>query len=70
MNIILIIITVVCSIAFVASNIYVTKVMSAKEMREEFVEGQCLVGKLFANVFYAPAWIFKGIRLVVLATIK
>lgn len=70
MSIILTIIAIAGIIWFAVSNIYVTKVMSAQEMVEEFVDGQCFVGKFFANIFYAPAWIFKGLRIVVLATIK
>ena len=70
MSIVLTIIAVIAAIWFVVSNIYVTKVMSAREMVEEFIEGQCFVGKIFANIFYAPAWVFKGLRFVVVATIK
>ncbi|MBQ8001298.1 MAG: hypothetical protein IJ298_08920 [Ruminococcus sp.] len=70
MSIILTIIAIIVIVWFAVSNIYVTKVMSAKEMAENFIEGQCFVGKFFANIFYAPAWIFKGLRIVVLATIK
>lgn len=70
MNIVLTIAAIIFIIWFVASNIYVTKVMSVGEMVKEFVDGQCFVGKCFTNIFYAPAWIFKGLRIVVLATIK
>ena len=70
MSIVLTIIAIIGIIWFAVSNIYVTKVMSAQEMVECFVEGQCFVGKFFANIFYAPSWIFKGLRIVVLATIK
>lgn len=70
MNVVFAIIGIIVGIWFVVSNIYVTKVMTAHEMTKEFVDGQCFVGKVFANLFYAPAWIFKGIRIVVLWTIR
>lgn len=47
---------------FVISNVYVAKEMSAKEMYREFVKGQCLVGKICANIFYAPAWAMKVLK--------
>lgn len=70
MNIVFIILGIAAAAWCVISNIYTTRVMSAKEMRDEFVRGQCFVGKVFANIFYAPAWFFKGLRFVVVATIK
>ena len=70
MNIVLIILGIVAAICCVVSNIYITRVMSAREMHNEFIQGQCFVGKVFANIFYAPAWFFKGLRFVVVATIK
>lgn len=70
MNIVFIILGIVAAIWCIISNIYIIRVMSAKEMRDEFVKGQCFVGKIFANIFYAPAWICKGLRFVVVATIK
>lgn len=70
MNIVLIIFAIAMATWCVISNVYTIRVMSAKEMRKEFVSGQCFVGKVFANVFYAPAWLFKGIRFLVVETIK
>lgn len=64
------IIGVLIAIAWVVINIATAKAYNAKEMKRDFIEGQCLVGKIFANIFYAPAWILKGLRFVVLATIK
>lgn len=63
------IIGIVVAIIYFAFNVLTAKVMSAKRMKHEFIEGQCLIGKIFANVFYAPAWLLKGIRAVVLAAI-
>ena len=42
-------------------NVVVASTMSAKEMHEDFVEGQNCVGKVLANTFYFPAWIIKRI---------
>lgn len=57
-------------IAYIFVNVITSNMMSAKEMHREFVCGQCMVGKICANIFYAPAWALKGIRAFVLATIK
>lgn len=70
MNTLFIILGLVFFVWCVVFNVYTIRVKSAKEMYEEFVAGQCLVGKIFANIFYAPAWFFKGLRFVVIATIK
>lgn len=64
------IILIVIAFIYAAFNILTAKLMSAKEMRKSFVEGQCTVGAVFANVFYAPAWLLKAIRFLVVATIK
>jgi len=63
------IIGVIVAIIYLAFNILTAKMMSAKSMKREFIEGQCMVGKIFANIFYAPAWLLKGIRAVVVAAI-
>lgn len=63
------IIGIAVAIIYFAFNVLTAKVMSAKRMKHEFIDGQCLIGKIFANVFYAPAWLLKGIRAVVLAAI-
>lgn len=57
-------------IVYLAINLITAKRMSAKHMYAEFVNGQCLVGKICTNIFYAPAWLLKGIRVLVLATIR
>lgn len=63
-------IIVVLLIIYVVCNLITAKCWSAKEMKRDFVDGQCLVGKVFANIFYAPAWLLKGIRIVVLASVR
>lgn len=44
--------------------------LSAKEMRRRFIDGQCIVGKIAANIFYAPAWLLKGLKFVITRVIK
>lgn len=63
-----IIIAVIC--LYAAINIVTAKVMNAKEMKEEFITGQCLVGKIAANIFYAPAWLLKALKVVVWFMVK
>lgn len=70
MNIVWVILGIFIAVVWAATNIFTIKMMSAKQMHEEFVAGQCLVGKICANIFYAPAWFFKGLRFVVLCAIK
>jgi hypothetical protein len=62
------IIAVIC--LYAAINIVTAKVMNAKEMKEEFITGQCLVGKIAANIFYAPAWLLKALKVVVWFMVK
>jgi len=63
------VIGLIVAIIYIIFNVFIAKRMSAKSMKREFVEGQCFVGKVFANIFYAPAWLLKGIKAVVMATI-
>ena len=62
------IIAVIC--LYAAINIVTAKVMNAKEMKEDFINGQCLVGKIAANIFYAPAWLLKALKVVVWFMVK
>lgn len=55
---------------YVAINIVTAKVMNAKEMKEEFITGQCFVGKIAANIFYAPAWLLKALKVVIWFMVK
>lgn len=64
------IIFIVITFIYVVFNFITAKLMNAKEMKHEFVDGQCTVGRVFANIFYAPAWFLKAIRFIVLAAIK
>lgn len=55
---------------YAAINIVTAKVMNVKEMKEEFITGQCLVGKIAANIFYAPAWLLKALKVVIWFMVK
>lgn len=61
---------VVLGIAYAACNLVTAKIMSAKEMAEDFIKDQCLVGRICANIFYAPAWFLKGLRAAILFMVK
>lgn len=60
-------IIVIC--LYLAFNILTAKLYTAKQMHNKFVTGQCMIGKICANIFYAPAWLLKGIKTVVVAAI-
>ena len=53
-----------------ACNIVMVNRKSAAEMRRYLIDGQCFVGRVFANLFYLPSWILKVVRAVILATVK
>ena len=61
---------IIVLIIYAAFNLYVSKVYSMRQMKENFVDGQCVVGKVFTNMFYAPAWILKVFRALVVILIK
>lgn len=61
---------IIVLIIYAAFNLYVSKVYSMRQMKENFVDGQCVVGKVFTNMFYAPAWILKVFRALVVMLIK
>lgn len=64
------IVVIVVVVIYAIFNIIMANRYSAKEMYDEIIVGQCPVGKFFANIFYLPAWILKGLRVVILATVK
>lgn len=64
------VISIIALILYFAFNLITARMWSAKDMKRDFIDGQCFVGKVFANIFYAPAWILKGIRYVVVTLIK
>ncbi len=64
------IILIIITFIYVVFNFITAKLMSAKEMKHEFVDGQCAVGRVFANIFYTPAWLLKVIRFIAITAIK
>lgn len=64
------IILIVLACIYAAFNFLTAKLMNAKEMKHEFVDGQCVVGRVFANIFYLPAWALKAFRFIVVSLVK
>lgn len=64
---ILFILTMVIYIVF---NLIVAYTHSVKEMCDDFIKGQCIAGMIFANLFYAPAWVLKLLRGFVVSVVK
>lgn len=62
------IIVVVC--VYLAFNIVTSKMMSGKEMKEHFIDNQCVVGKIAANIFYSPAWFMKVFKMFIVFIVK
>ena len=48
--------------AWICANIYKTHCKSCREMYDELVAGQFLIGMIAANLFYAPSWILKVVK--------
>lgn len=57
-------------ISYTAVNLFTASNYSADEMYNKFVDGQCVIGAICSNIFYAPAWFLKGLRLLVLLIVK
>ena len=62
------IIAVTC--LYLAINFAIAKLADARQMKKRYITGQCVIGKITANIFYAPAWLLKGIKFVVNAAVK
>jgi hypothetical protein len=56
------ILVLLCVILYGVANILVAHLYDVELMKEEFIEDQHLLGRICANAFYAPAWMFKGIK--------
>ena len=57
--------------SFVACfNCIVSEAMTTKEMQTKFVDGQNVVGKIATNIFYAPAWFLKLLKITIIKTVK
>ncbi|GEM_PF-2610934 len=64
----ILIITIIC--LYLAFNIVTSKMLTAKEMKTRFIDGQCIVGKIAANAFYSIAWLLKGLKFIIINTVK
>jgi hypothetical protein len=64
----ILIIALIC--LYAAFNFVTAKLMNAKEMKEDFIDGQCIVGKIAANIFYLPAWVLKGLKFTIDILVK
>lgn len=64
----ILIIAIIC--LYVAFNIVTSKMLTAAEMKSRFIDGQCIVGRIAANAFYSFAWLLKGIKFIVVKTVK
>ena len=57
-------------ILYVAFIFTMAHLYDAKEMKKRFIDGQNVAGKIFTNIFYAPVWLLKGIRFIVVSVVK
>jgi len=64
------IIVIIAITLYLAFNVLTAKLYTTKELKQCIIDGQCAVGMVFANVFYAPAWILKLVRHLVVAIVK
>lgn len=55
---------------YLAFNCVISKMMSVKEMKSRFIIGQNVVGMIASNIFYAPAWLLKGLKFLANKLIK
>lgn len=53
-------------VAYLIFNFVTAMLYNVEEMKRNFIKGQCLIGMIFANIFYAPAWFLKGFRYAIL----
>lgn len=56
--------------AYLIFNCIVSNRMDVKAMTAKFITGQNVVGKIATNIFYAPAWILKGLKFLAVNLIK
>lgn len=70
MNVFFVIVGFLFLILWAIINATVITTVSVERMKDGFIKRQNLVGKIFTNIFYAPAWLFKGIKFVALRVIK
>jgi hypothetical protein len=65
-NLVVSIIIAVIAVAIITVNIFTALKFSAKQMKEHFIDGNCIVGRIAAAIFYAPAWAIKGVKFIIL----
>ena len=56
--------------AYITFNFVVSNRMDIKAMTAKFITGQNVVGKIATNIFYAPAWVLKGLKFLAIKLIK
>jgi uncharacterized membrane protein YdcZ (DUF606 family) len=56
--------------AYITFNFVVSNRMDIKAMTAKFITGQNVVGKIATNIFYAPAWVLKGLKFLAVKLIK
>ena len=54
---------------FAICNLVVFFGMSLKSMYDDFWTNQKTIGKITSNIFYAPAWMLKGLLYAVVITL-
>lgn len=55
---------------YIAFNIVTSKLLTAKEMKSRFINGQNIVGKIATNIFYSPAWLLKFLKITIIKSVK
>lgn len=65
-NLVVSIIIAVIAVAIITINIFTALKFSAKQMKEHFIDGNCIVGRIAAGIFYTPAWLIKAVKFIIL----
>ena len=65
-NLVVNIIILAIAFAIIVINIFTALKLSAKQMKEHFIDGNCIVGRIAAGIFYAPAWLIKAVKFIIL----
>ena len=69
-NIVLNTIGVLGFILWVIFNVVVAITYTTKQMVEDFVYNQCMVGKFLAFIYFIPAWIIKLFKFAIVKVVK
>ena len=56
--------------AYIIFNFVVSSKLGVKDMKMKFIDGQNVVGKIATNIFYAPAWLLKVVKMLAVTLIK